>query len=81
MGIVPYGGERGCGRRGVEDVAPYDGERGCGNKNRVLPKGNTLFIYQITTRLEGERYIPSVFFTPKVSYHSGKLRGGIFARR
>ena len=38
-------------------------------------------IYQITTRLEGARYIPSVFFTPKVVYHSVKFLGGILARR
>ena len=37
--------------------------------------------YQITTRLEGARYIPSDFFTLKVSYHSGKFLGGMLARR
>ena len=37
--------------------------------------------YQMTTRLEGARYMPSVFFTPKAAYHSGKFRGGILARR
>ena len=37
--------------------------------------------HQTTTRLEGARYISSDFFTPKVSYHSGKFRGGILQRR
>ena len=36
--------------------------------------------YQITTRLDGAIYILSVFLTPKVVYHSSKLRGCIFAR-
>ena len=39
------------------------------------------FYYQMTTRLEGARYMPSDFFTLKASYHSGKFLGGIFARR
>ena len=39
------------------------------------------FRYQITTRLEGARYMPSVFFTLKVAYHSEKFLGGILARR
>ena len=38
-------------------------------------------VYQITTLLEGARYIPSVFFTLKAVYHSGKFLGGILARR
>ena len=33
------------------------------------------------TRFEGAIYILSVFFTPKVSYHSSKFLGGILARR
>lgn len=36
--------------------------------------------YQITTRLDGARYILSVFLTLNVLYHSGKLRGCMFAR-
>ena len=39
------------------------------------------FCYQMTTRLEGARYMPSVFFTRKAAYHSGKFLGGILARR
>ena len=37
--------------------------------------------YQITIRLLGAIYILSVFLTLKVSYHSGKLRGGILVRK
>ena len=37
--------------------------------------------YQITTLLEGARYIPSVFLTLKVAYHSGKFLGGMLVRR
>ncbi len=37
--------------------------------------------HQMTIRLEGARYISSDFFTPKVSYHSGKFRGGMLQRR
>ena len=37
--------------------------------------------YQMMIRLEGAIYILSVFLTLKVSYHSGKLRGVILARR
>ena len=37
--------------------------------------------YQMTTLLEGARYMPSVFFTLKAAYHSGKFRGGMLARR
>ena len=39
------------------------------------------WFYQITTLLEGARYMPSVFLTPKAAYHSGKFLGGILARR
>ena len=47
----------------------------------ILDIGISLFDYQMTTLLEGARYIPSDFFTRKVSYHSGKFLGGILVRR
>ena len=44
-------------------------------------RGTSLFDYQMTTLLEGARYMPSVFLTLKAAYHSGKFLGGILARR
>ena len=51
-------------------------------KNAAPTEGfmNDLY-YQMTTLLEGARYIPSDFLTLKVAYHSGKFLGGILARR
>jgi len=57
---------------GTEQKTPY---------TVVFPVYGVYLLYQITIRLEGARYMPSVFLTWKAAYHSGKFLGGILVRR
>ena len=71
-----------------EKEKPGARKSGTEEKKRAGEHSRPLFMdesentrYQITTRLEGARYIPSVFLTWKVAYHSGKFLGGMLVRR